>query len=159
VRALVLSVAFVACGGGNIDPGFSGPITAEAPTDRAAPRPPPSRFARPKLVVISAAWCGVCQQVMPGLMVGYAPFEGEVDLLVLDVTDDRAIRRSLEVARSEGVSGFFETYMGRTPTVGIFTRPEAPRLVHGPVGTPAHLRRELEAALARQKDEQLDLDE
>jgi hypothetical protein len=153
VRAIVLSAALAACGGGNVDPGFSGPLPLDPAPD--GPRAAPTRFARPKLVVISAEWCGICQQVLPGLMIGYAPFEGDVDLLVLDVTDERAIRRSLEVARSEGVSGFFETYMGRTPTVGVLTRPEDPRLIHGPVGSPSHLRRELEAAIERKKTEEV----
>lgn len=155
MRGIFLGAALVACGGGNVDPGFSGPLPAEPRVDARASHTPPTRFARPKLVVITAAWCGICKEVLPGLMVGYAPFESEIDLLFLDVTDERAIRRSLDVARSEGVSGFFEMYMGRTPTVGVFTKPEEPRLVHGPVGSPSHVRRELEAAIERKKDEQL----
>jgi len=155
VRAIFSFVALAACGGGNIDPGFSGALPADvrAPGDTSRARPAPARFTRPKLVVISAAWCGVCQEVLPGLMMGYAPFEDDVDLVVLDVTDDRAIRRSLDVARAEGVAGFFETYMGRTPTVGVFTRPEEPRLLRGAVGSPSHVRRELDAAMERKKDE------
>jgi hypothetical protein len=157
---LAFLVFLAACGGGNVDPGFTGPLPSDAPRGTAAPadvgaREPPSRFDRPKLVVISAAWCGVCQEVLPGLMVGYAPFEGAVDLLVLDVTDDRAIRRSIGIARAEGVSDFFAQYLGRTPTVGVFTKPEQPRLVRGPVHDPAHVRRELEAAIERMKSEQL----
>ncbi len=150
----VFAVALSACGGGQVDPGFYGPVEApEAATAHAPPgEPAPRRFARPKLVLISAAWCGACREVMPGILAGFAPFEGKVDLVTLDVTDARSTARAAQHARSEHVGEFFDRYAGRTPTVGVFVRPEEGRLVHGPLGDPDTLRRELSAALERMAD-------
>lgn len=155
----VLWVAFVVgCGGGQVDPGFYGSTPAEEPRKQASvpvaheENARPARFDRPKLVLIRADWCGVCHQVEPGVLTGYAAYEGKVDLVVLDVTDERAIARSSEVARREGVSEFFDEFAGRTPTLGVFTRPEQARLVRGPIGDAAVVRRELEAAVLRMNE-------
>jgi hypothetical protein len=155
VRSLLPLVigAFFGCGGGNVDPGFYGAPIAIDEVAASAQGGAPARFARPKLVLIRADWCGVCHEVEPGILLGYAGLEAKVDLVVLDVTDARAMRRAAETARAEGVAGFFDRFAGRTPTVGVFTRPEEPRLVHGPVSDPRHIRRELEAALDRMRDE------
>jgi hypothetical protein len=158
VRSLVVLAVVVAatsCGGGRVDPGFYGEGTSEE-TRAAARAParggdvsPPARFDKPKLVLIRADWCGICHEVEPGILTAFATYEGKVDLVVLDVSDPRRTAHSADVARAEGVSEFFDRYMGRTPTLGVFTRPEEARLIHGPIGEPAHLRRELEAAVDR----------
>lgn len=151
---LLAAFLWLGCGGGNVDPGFYGEPEVERPRPvHASAGATPARFDRPKLVLIRADWCGVCHEIEPGLLVGYAPFESKIDLLVLDVSDARRMQQSDELARAEGVGDFFDRYAGRTPTIGIFTRPEQARLVHGPVGDPSHIRRELEAALDRMQDE------
>jgi hypothetical protein len=161
VRALARIAIFVVsigCGGGRVDPGFYGPLPSETPSGQRASAAGrgsdvrPTRFERPKLVLIRADWCGVCHEVEPGIITGYAAYEDKADLLVLDVTDARAIARSAEVARREGVSEFFDEFAGRTPTLGVFTRPEQARLIRGPIGDPAHVRRELEAAVERMSE-------
>lgn len=153
---LAVVTTLLACGGGRVDPGFYGaPVEepqASAPQTEGA-RVSRARFDRPKLVLIRADWCGVCHEVEPGILLGYAGLEAKIDLVVLDVSDARHLARSADVAREEGVAGFFDRFAGRTPTLGIFTQPEQARLVHGPVGDPAHIRRELEAALTRMQDE------
>jgi thiol-disulfide isomerase/thioredoxin len=153
--AVLASLLSFGCGGGNVDPGFYAAPAVDRPRPAHDPAAAaPTRFDRPKLVVIRADWCGVCHEIEPGLLVGYAPFESKVDLVVLDVSDARRMRQADALARAEGVGDFFDRYAGRTPTIGIFTRPEEARLVHGPVGSPAHIRRELEAALDRMREEQ-----
>jgi hypothetical protein len=161
VRAFAPATIFVlsiGCGGGRVDPGFYGPMPGEAPSGHQASHggrgsdARPSRFDRPKLVLIRADWCGICHEVEPGIITGYAAYEDKVDLLVLDVTDARAIARSSEIARREGVSEFFDEFAGRTPTLGVFTQPEQARLVRGPIGDPSLVKRELEAAVERMSE-------
>lgn len=161
MRAIAAATFFVlvlGCGGGRVDPGFYGPLPGDAAGEHRASSQGrgsdarPARFDRPKLVLIRADWCGVCHEVEPGIITGYAAYEDKVDLVVLDVTDARAIAKSSEIARREGVSEFFDEFAGRTPTLGVFTRPEQARLVRGPIGDPGLVKRELEAAVERMSE-------
>lgn len=148
----ILGLVFVtACGGGRVDPGFYGDVQAEpaAPPARSGQEAAPSGFQRPKLVLIRAAWCDACRQLEPSIFAAHRRYAGRVDLVVLDVTDDASIRRSARAASAEGVSEFFGTWRGRTPTVGVFVAPEEARLVRGPLSDVAYLERELEAAVER----------
>ncbi|NUO51987.1 MAG: thioredoxin family protein [Polyangiaceae bacterium] len=158
IAAATFVVLALGCGGGRVDPGFYGPLPGETAGEQRASSASrgsdarPGRFDRPKLVLIRADWCGVCHEVEPGIITGYAAYEDKVDLVVLDVTDARAIARSSEIARREGVSEFFDEFAGRTPTLGVFTRPEQARLVRGPIGDPGLVKRELEAAVERMSE-------
>ncbi len=159
-RRAVLHLALFAfgCGGGAVDPGFYGeieeararPTRGERPRRVAELEPSEQRaatFDRPKLVVIRAAWCHFCREAEPSIMAAYRPYAAKIDLVVLDVTDDDAIARSRRVAAAEGVAVFFGKYAGRTPTVGVFTARDQGRLVHGDVGDPEVVSRELEHGL------------
>ena len=154
----ILGVLMFGCGGGNVDRGFYGEIEeqprgATGPsTPGAAPkrRPPERRpFDRPKLVVIRAGWCDICKAVEPSLQSTYESYKGEVDLVVLDVSDETTVAKSHQTADDEGVREFFVKYGARTPTVGVFTGKDQGRLVHGNVADPEVLKRELDHALGR----------
>jgi thiol-disulfide isomerase/thioredoxin len=151
---VVLALAPLGCGGGDVDPGFYEPVIVargggDAPSTSAHARPsqPGPRFDRPKLVLITADWCTFCQAARPSIMDAYEPFRAKVELVELDVTDDFTTKESLRVAEEEGVRSFFERFHGRTPTVGVFVGVEDGRLVHGDLEDPETLTRELDHAV------------
>jgi thiol-disulfide isomerase/thioredoxin len=163
-RRQLLLVGFgasiAACGGGNVDRGFYGEIQEE-PSTGAAPRPKvktkadrnaSGMFMKPKLVVIRAAWCPHCREIEPTLMSTFASYQGKVDLVILDITDDAATTASIARASEEGVKGFFDKYGARTPTIGVFTGVEKGRLVHGDLKDPETLKRELDHVVGRVPD-------
>ncbi len=156
-----LALAFpLGCGGGRADPSFTEPIV-EMPggaDHREVDRGPPRAFSRPKLVVIRADWCSFCRAAQPGIDTAYGAYQTRVDLVVLDVTDEATTEESARLASHEGVSRFFATYEGRTPTVGVFVGPEDGRLVHGALDDPSTLERELAFAVERFRDQRATLE-
>ncbi|MBK6513040.1 MAG: thioredoxin family protein [Polyangiaceae bacterium] len=154
-----------ACGGGNVDRGFYGEYS-EAPRGATGPNAPlrekkkapkaalsKAGFERPKLVLIKAAWCGICKEVEPSIMAAYEPYRGKVDLIVLDVTDETTVAASHGKAGDEGLRDFFVQYGARTPTVGVFVGEGNGRLVRGDFKDPELLKRELDFSLQQKKGE------
>ena len=150
---LALALALMpsaACGGGQVDPGFTGPLPpAEDPGRVQVTR---RDFERPKLVIIRARWCSACDVAEPYLASAYKKHQGQVDLVVLDVTDDYTTRHAARQAEREGVGAFFDEFRGRTPSVALVELPEEYRLVRGPLTDVDYLERELGAAVARLKE-------
>jgi len=131
----LLMLAGTACGGGHVDPGFYKATEWKDPAaDQRAIHSDETAspiFARPKLVVIRADWCPFCTRAEPAVEAACEQFRGRVDLVVLDVTDEKTSEEAERVARQEGVEVFFRAYRGRTPTMGIFVAPGEGRRVHG----------------------------
>ena len=163
--SLACSVMLLACGGGNVDRGFYGDIV-EAPKGATGPNAPgrPKKpkpvqssskagFERPKLVLIKAAWCGICKEVEPSILAAYEPYRGKIDLIVLDVTDETTVAASHTRAGDEGLREFFVQYGARTPTVGVFVGEGNGRLVRGDFKDPELLKRELDFSLQQKKGE------
>lgn len=155
--ACSFALAIVGCGGGNVDRGFYGEIAVEekgatgpnAPIPSAKKKMASSRFERPKLILIRAAWCDICKAVEPSILRAYEPYKGKVDLVVLDVTDEASVAKSHARASDEGVRAFFTQYGARTPSVGVFVGAERGRLVHGNLSDETILARELDHAVGR----------
>lgn len=118
-RLVFLALLLVGCGGARIDPGFYGAIP-EAPADGAAAR----GFTRPKLVVVRAEYCDVCDRVEPVLEQALEGYRDRIDIVVLDITDDESQRDALLAAEYEGVSPVLQASRGRTPTIGVSISPE-----------------------------------
>lgn len=106
------------CGGARIDPGFYGeiPEAAVEGTARAA-------FSRPKVVVIRAEYCDVCDRVEPILEQALEGYRDRVDVIVLDITDEESQHDALVAAETEGVTPVLQASRGRTPTIGVSVSP------------------------------------
>ncbi len=77
-------------------------------------------FAKPTVVVIKADWCGACQRVDPivkGLMKEY---QGKFNFVVLDVTNEADVAKSMKKAKALGLAGFFNANKRKTSTVAVF---------------------------------------
>lgn len=118
-RRIALLLLLAACGGGRVDPGFTadaaGPA-AEQAKDEVVP------LERPRVVLITADWCPACRRTDRAFYPAFQRFEGRIDLLVLDVSDDEAIERSRETARAAGVGRFFEQHRGVTPSIALINQ-------------------------------------
>jgi len=119
-RAVAL-LLFAACGGGRVDPGFTAD-TAGPPAEQAADEGRASPLERPRVVLITADWCPACRRTDRAFYPAFQRFEGRIDLLVLDVSDDEAIERSRETARAAGVGRFFEQHFGVTPSIALINQ-------------------------------------
>lgn len=112
-------LAFAACGGGTVDRGFYGDA-GEAPNERSSAPAPATE--RPRLVLIRASWCAACVKTERALFPVLDENNDKLDVVMLDVSDDDAIRSSREIAFRAGVSDFFERYRGITPSIGLVSR-------------------------------------
>lgn len=118
---LSLSLA-LSCGGGNVDPGFYGPVEEQRPPPASSATAPAAEQARaelPRVVLIRASWCAACLKAERALFPVLAEQGEKLDVVVLDVSDDDAIRSSRQIAYREGVSAYFESHRGVTPSVGL----------------------------------------
>ncbi|MEO8574571.1 MAG: thioredoxin domain-containing protein [Pyrinomonadaceae bacterium] len=74
----------------------------------------------PTVAIIRADWCSACKEVEPivnGLMQSY---EGKLNLVVLDVSNDESTAKAAATAKSLGLTSFFEANKKSTSTVGVF---------------------------------------
>jgi len=115
-----LACAAFGCGGGAVDVGFYGGVTEEAPAEPSE-RPPPEA-ERPRVVIIRASWCPACRKAERAMAPVLGEHDDKIDVIVLDVSDDDAIRSSRQLADRAGVSSFFERYRGITPSVALIAR-------------------------------------
>jgi thiol-disulfide isomerase/thioredoxin len=69
--------------------------------------------AEPMAVLISADWCMNCKIIKPKLQEAYKGFEGKINFVSLDVTDDKAFFKAKHQALTLGVpqllNGSFST--------------------------------------------------
>ena len=62
-----------------------------------------SKTAQPMAVLISADWCFNCKIIKPKLQQAYKAFEGKINFVSLDVTDDKTFMKAKQQAFSLGV--------------------------------------------------------
>jgi thiol-disulfide isomerase/thioredoxin len=78
----------------------------------------------PVVAVVRADWCPYCKKIegfMPELMKQY---EGKLEFVVFDITDDAATARSMELAEAKGLSAFFADHKRMAATVAIIKNDE-----------------------------------
>jgi hypothetical protein len=130
LRAAALALV-LGCGGGRVDPGFGEP--PGEPLREATPSGDTQRLTegKPAVVVIRSETCGPCKRAERALLPALAPFRNDIDLIVLDVTDEAAEASSLETARAVGVLDFFLARRGVTPSIALVSRHGHLRLFTG----------------------------
>ena len=75
---------------------------------------------KPTVVVIRADWCSACQKVEPTMMELMREYDGKINFVILDVTNDETTAQATAKAKSLGLSDFFEANKKMTSTVAIF---------------------------------------
>jgi thiol-disulfide isomerase/thioredoxin len=74
----------------------------------------------PFLVFIHSTCCPVCAKVRPIMKELEKSYNGKVQFIYLDVTDDRAKVSARKLAKSKGLGAFFALYEDTFPCVGVF---------------------------------------
>ncbi|MGE0246565.1 MAG: thioredoxin domain-containing protein [Pyrinomonadaceae bacterium] len=75
---------------------------------------------KPRVVIIKADWCSVCQKLEPTMMGLMQEYGGKMEFVMLDVTNDETTAQAAAKAKSLGLSSFFEANKKMTSTVGVF---------------------------------------
>jgi thiol-disulfide isomerase/thioredoxin len=76
--------------------------------------------AKPTVAIIKADWCSACQKVEPIMMGLMKEYDGKVNFVMLDVTNDDTTAQAAAKAKSLGLSSFFEANKKMTSTVAVF---------------------------------------
>lgn len=63
----------------------------------------PAKAKQPMAVLISADWCFNCKVIKPKLQEAYKPYEGKINFVSLDVTDDKTFMKAKQQAFALGV--------------------------------------------------------
>lgn len=92
---------------------------------------------KPMIVKIHADWCGTCTRLNPTFEALREQVGSEALIVVLDVTDRRAVDRSRAKAEALGIVAFFDEYKGQTGTVGVLDASGKPVKVMKGVTDPA----------------------
>jgi len=74
----------------------------------------------PVLVFIHSKQCPVCAKVRPIMQQLEKTYDGKVQFVFLDVTDDHTKASARELAKSKGLAAFFALYEDTFPCVGVF---------------------------------------
>lgn len=77
--------------------------------------------AKPTVAIIKADWCSACQKVEPIMMGLMKEYDGKVNFVMLDVTNDDTTAQAAAKAKSLGLTAFFEANKKTTSTVAVFT--------------------------------------
>lgn len=77
------------------------------------------KAAKPVIAKIHADWCGTCTRLNPTMVELQKRVGGEATVVTLDVTDKDAVARSAAEADRLGIRKFFDSYKGKTGTVGV----------------------------------------
>lgn len=75
---------------------------------------------KPTVVIIRADWCTACQKLEPTMMDLMKEYEGKLNFVILDVTNEETTAKAAAKAKSLGLSRFFEANKKMTSTVAIF---------------------------------------
>jgi thiol-disulfide isomerase/thioredoxin len=75
---------------------------------------------KPTVVIIRADWCTACQKLEPMMMDLMKEYEGKLNFVILDVTNEETTAKAAAKAKSLGLSRFFEANKKMTSTVAIF---------------------------------------
>ena len=76
---------------------------------------------KPTVAIIKADWCSACQKVEPIMMGLMKEYDGKVNFVMLDVTNDDTTAQAAAKAKSLGLTAFFEANKKTTSTVAVFT--------------------------------------
>jgi thiol-disulfide isomerase/thioredoxin len=74
---------------------------------------------RPTVAIIRADWCPYCktlEPIMQGLM---ADYDGKLNFVVFDITDDKTTKASMVLAKQKGLEAFFNENKGKSAFVAI----------------------------------------
>ena len=74
---------------------------------------------KPVIAKIHADWCGTCTRLNPTMAELEKRVGDQAIVVSLDVTDKDAVARSEAEAQRLGVQKFFDSYKGKTGTVGV----------------------------------------
>jgi thiol-disulfide isomerase/thioredoxin len=74
----------------------------------------------PTVAIIRADWCPYCRQLEPTMMDLMKEYEGKLNFVMLDVTNEETTAKAAAAAKSLGLTSFFEANKKKTSTVGIF---------------------------------------
>lgn len=77
--------------------------------------------AKPTVAIIKADWCSACQKVDPIMMGLMKEYDGKINFVMLDVTNDDTTAQAAAKAKSLGLTAFFEANKKTTSTVAVFT--------------------------------------
>lgn len=75
---------------------------------------------KPTVAIIRASWCPACKQIEPMMMKLMAEYKNRLDFVILDVTDEKAISKSMTIAEENNLTKFFEENKTKTSTVAVF---------------------------------------
>ena len=76
--------------------------------------------AKPTVAIIKADWCSACQKVEPIMMGLMKEYDGKVNFVMLDVTNDDTTAQAAAKAKSLGLTAFFQANKKTTSTVAVF---------------------------------------
>jgi len=75
---------------------------------------------QPFVVFIHSTCCPVCAKVRPIMHELEKSYDGKIQFIYLDVTDEKAKSQSKKIAKSKGLGAFFALYEDTFPCVGVF---------------------------------------
>jgi thiol-disulfide isomerase/thioredoxin len=84
---------------------------------------------KPVVVDVYASWCPSCKIVAPVLEKLKKEYAGKANFVVLDVTDQAAVKKSTEIAKNMGLEKFFEARKSDTGMIAIIDPSNAKILV------------------------------
>jgi thiol-disulfide isomerase/thioredoxin len=76
--------------------------------------------AKPVVAIIRADWCPACQKIEPFMKELVKEYDGRLDFVVFDVTNDAKVKESEMIAAKQGLTEFFKIYKERTSTIVVF---------------------------------------
>ncbi len=77
---------------------------------------------KPTVAIIKADWCSACQKVDPIMMGLMKEYDGKINFVMLDVTNEETTAQAAAKAKSLGLTTFFEANKKMTSTVAVFKR-------------------------------------
>lgn len=93
------------------------PAFASQPTSKTAPA---AKAGKPVVAVIEANWCPSCQRIKPTIMGLMKSHGKDATFVLLDVSNGKAKEASAKLAKTYGLTAFFQENQSMTSTVGIF---------------------------------------
>ena len=74
----------------------------------------------PTVAIIRADWCPYCKQLEPTMMELMKEYDGKLNFVMFDVTNEETTAKAAAKAKSLGLSSFFTANKKKTSTVSVF---------------------------------------
>jgi thiol-disulfide isomerase/thioredoxin len=74
----------------------------------------------PLVAIVRADWCPACRALEPTMKELMEQYEGKLNFVVLDVTNDETKAAAVETAKKHGLEKFFDENKSKTSTVAVF---------------------------------------